>query len=247
VNRHARYRRETSGTLLTYLVDVDQPLDVPTLRNATRSWLDALPRRMRSCIVCSGLIWERQRVGLLLLSAPAVAKPPAASVCGVCIECADLPLAALERAATAALQSVVPDGRFAPLGDTAMKPQRPSIFADAVVDGRGHRSNETLLRLDERDRYLIEAARFFPACSDRETARQLLTALKTYSAGRWRRDAVLALCPPQYAGTYRRLFWAILKLHDHVPCDRAVRTALARAQLLKNNLRPAFRCPPSDG
>ncbi|CUU17587.1 hypothetical protein ABIB94_008423 [Bradyrhizobium sp. JR7.2] len=121
VNRHARrselarYRRETSGALLTYLVDVDQPLDVPILKNAARSWLDALPRRMRSCIVCSGLIWERQRVGWLLLSVPAVPKPPAASVCGICIECADLPLAALERAATTALQAAVPGGRFAPM------------------------------------------------------------------------------------------------------------------------------------
>ena len=78
MNRHARrselarYRQETGGALDTYLVDPDQPLDVPILRNAARSWLDSLPRQMRSCIVCSGLIWERQRVGWLLLSVPAV-------------------------------------------------------------------------------------------------------------------------------------------------------------------------------
>jgi hypothetical protein len=112
----ARYRRETSGELNTYLVDPDQPLDVAILRKAARSWLDALPRRMRSCIVCSGLMWDRQRVGWLLLSAPAVPKPPAASVCGVCVECADLPLPTLEREATTALQTAVPGGRLAPLG-----------------------------------------------------------------------------------------------------------------------------------
>ena len=122
MNRHARrselsrYRRETGGTLNTFLVDPDQPLDVPILRNAARSWLDALPRRMRACIVCSGLMWERQRVGWLLLSVPVVPpKPPAASVCGICCECADLPLAALEAAATTALQTAVPGGRLAPL------------------------------------------------------------------------------------------------------------------------------------
>jgi hypothetical protein len=111
----ARYRQEAGNALTTYLVDPSQPLDVPILQNAARSWLDALPRRMRSCIACSGLIWERQRVGWLLLSVPAVPKPPAASVCGVCRECTELPLQALEKAATAALRTAVPNGRFAPL------------------------------------------------------------------------------------------------------------------------------------
>jgi hypothetical protein len=50
-----------------------------------------------------------------LLSVPAVAKPPAASVCGVCCECANLPLEALERASTVALQTAVPGGRFEPM------------------------------------------------------------------------------------------------------------------------------------
>ena len=111
----ARYRQEAGNALTTYLVDVDQPLDLPILQSAARSWLDALPRRMRACIVCSGLMWEKQRVGWLLLSVPAVAKPPAASACGICIECYALPLAALERAATVALQTAVPGGRLAPL------------------------------------------------------------------------------------------------------------------------------------
>lgn len=111
----ARYRQETGGALDTYLVDPDQPLDMPILRNAARSWLDALPVKMRSCIACSGLIWERDRVGWLLLSVPSGPKPPAASVCGVCIECVDLPMQALERAATVALQTAVPDGKFEPM------------------------------------------------------------------------------------------------------------------------------------
>jgi len=111
----ARYRRETSGESNTYLVDPDQPLDVAILRNAARSWLAALPRRMRSCIVCSGLMWDKQRVGWLLLSMPAVPKPPAASVCGICIECSGLPLQVLERATTKALQTAVPGRRFEPL------------------------------------------------------------------------------------------------------------------------------------
>lgn len=122
MNRHARrsglarYRQETGGALNTFLVGPDQPLNIPILRNAARSWLDALPRRMRSCVVCSGPMWEKQRVGWLLLSVPAVPKPPAASVCGICCECADLPLAALEKACTVALQTAVPGGKFEPMG-----------------------------------------------------------------------------------------------------------------------------------
>jgi hypothetical protein len=33
----------------------------------------------------------------------------------------------------------------------------------APLDGRARRSNETLLRLDERNRYLIEASKFLSA------------------------------------------------------------------------------------
>jgi hypothetical protein len=112
-----------------------------------------------------------------------------------------------------------------------MRPHRPSIFADAApVDYRGKRHNHTLRLIRARDLLLMEAARYFPSDSDRETARRLLDALKIYAAGRWQRDAPLARCPPQYAGTYRLLFWAIFKLHDHLPCDRVVRAAVARAR-----------------
>lgn len=111
-----------------------------------------------------------------------------------------------------------------------MKQQRASVFDDAVpVDGRGKRSNETLLRIDERDVYLIEAAKFFPgAASDREVARQLRIALLRYCAGAWRRDSAEALCPMRYAGTVKAALWKTLKALDHVPGDRTIRTALAQ-------------------
>jgi hypothetical protein len=104
------------------------------------------------------------------------------------------------------------------------------MFADAVSIGRGRRSNETLLRIDERDRYLVEASRFFPNPSDRETARQLRRALMRYRAGAWRRDCSEALCPMRYAGTVKAALWKTLKARDATPCDRAVRTALALAR-----------------
>jgi hypothetical protein len=112
-----------------------------------------------------------------------------------------------------------------------MKPVRATAFEDAApADYRGKRYDHTLLLIRARDILLMEAARYFPAASDRESARQLLDALKIYSNGRWQRDSVREACPPQYAGTYRLLFWAILKLHDHLPCDRVIRAAVARAR-----------------
>jgi hypothetical protein len=104
----------------------------------------------------------------------------------------------------------------------------PSAFDDAApVDGRGHRTNETLLRLNERDRYLIEAARFYPDMSNRETARQLRIALSTYRAGRWRRDRSEATCPTQHQAKLTATLWAILKTKDALVSDRTIRRALA--------------------
>jgi hypothetical protein len=114
----ARYRREASHALVTYLVEPDDPALNGLLQRAARSWIDGLSTRSRSCIACSEWLWSRQGVGLLLLSTPSVAKPTSASVCAVCRECADLPLEALERAATTALQAAVPGGRFEPHQDT---------------------------------------------------------------------------------------------------------------------------------
>src|SRR4051812_22982769 len=101
----ARYRREAARVLLTYLVEPDDPALGGLLGRAARHWLDALSVRVRSCIVCCSCITDRRNVGLLLVSTPAVAKPTAASVCGICRECADLPLEALEHATTTALQA----------------------------------------------------------------------------------------------------------------------------------------------
>jgi hypothetical protein len=98
------------------------------------------------------------------------------------------------------------------------------------IDGRGRRSNETLLRLDERNRYLIEAARFFRSPSDREVARQLRIAPLRYRAGAWRRDSAEALCPVRYAGTVKAALWKTLKARDATPpADRTIRALLARA------------------
>ena len=99
---------------------------------------------------------------------------------------------------------------------------RSTVEADVVT------TRSLLIRA--REILLMESARYFPSDSDRETARRLLDALKIYAAGRWQRDSASEACPPQYAGTYRLLFWAIFKLHDHVPCDRVIRTAAARAR-----------------
>jgi hypothetical protein len=49
-----RYRREAENTLLTYLVAPDDAaLDTIPNPGAARSWLNNLPTRIRSCIICS--------------------------------------------------------------------------------------------------------------------------------------------------------------------------------------------------
>jgi hypothetical protein len=115
--------------------------------------------------------------------------------------------------------------------------QRIELTHAVPVDGRGRRSNHTLLLIRARDLLVVEAARYFPSPSDRETARQLRKALMTYSSGRWRRDCSLSDCPPQYAGTYRMLFWVIFKLHDAIPGERTIRAILSQCSI---------RCLPSD-
>jgi hypothetical protein len=114
-----------------------------------------------------------------------------------------------------------------------MKPVLTIELTNAVpVDGRGKRSNETLLRINERDRYLMEAARFYPnASGDREIARQLRTALLNYRNGRWRRDRAEALCPPQHKGKLVQTLWCLLKTRDAIPGDRTVRAVLTRASI----------------
>ena len=96
------------------------------------------------------------------------------------------------------------------------------------VDGRGHRSWNTKLIIDERDRYLIEAAKFYPGCRDREVARRLRSALSIYRDGRWRRDRSAALCP-HAAGTVAAALWRVLKVRDAIPSDRLIRSLLAQS------------------
>lgn len=109
-----------------------------------------------------------------------------------------------------------------------MKQHPFSAFADAVpVDGRGRRTPATLLRLDERDSLLREAAQFYLGASDREIARRLRSSLSLYRGGRWRRDRSEALCPPRYAGKVAAALWRLLKVHDAIPSEMTIRRALA--------------------
>ncbi|WP_338833548.1 hypothetical protein [Bradyrhizobium septentrionale] len=110
-----------------------------------------------------------------------------------------------------------------------MKPVRTSELTHTTpVDHRGHgRTPAVRLVLDERAKLLIEAARFFPGLSNRETARQLRIALARYRDGRWRRDRAELTCPPQHRGKLVQALWCLLKTRDAIPCDRTVRTVLA--------------------
>jgi hypothetical protein len=120
-SRHERrrFRHEASrAALTTFLCEPTDPALDGLLKATANCWLDLLAQRVRHCIICSSWIVDRRNVGLLLLSTPAVVKPTSASACAICRECADLPLEALERAATTALQAAVPGGRFEPQQDT---------------------------------------------------------------------------------------------------------------------------------
>jgi hypothetical protein len=113
-----------------------------------------------------------------------------------------------------------------------MRPYRASACADATpLDGRGHRSPQTQLLIDERDALLIEARKFYPGCSDRETARRLHAALSTYRNGRWRRDRSEATCPMQHKGKLMQVLWCLLKTRDAIPGERLIRAVLARASI----------------
>jgi hypothetical protein len=67
--------------------------------------------------------------------------------------------------------------------------QRVELMCAVPVDGRSHgRTPAVLLVIEERDKLIRAAARFYPGASDREVARRLRSALPVYAAGRWRRD-----------------------------------------------------------
>jgi hypothetical protein len=51
---------------------------------------------------------------------------------------------------------------------------------------RGRRTPATLLLISERNKLLLEAAKFYAGASDREIARQLRIALLRYREGRFR-------------------------------------------------------------
>ena len=122
-NRHkrraeyARFRRETRGALLNWLVDANDPSlhEAPSLVvRAAYHWCANLPAAPRHCICCLSLIWDQRELGALLLSAPPNAV--SASINAVCSRCwADQPLDEIEQAATEVLRGAVPNDHFEPL------------------------------------------------------------------------------------------------------------------------------------
>ena len=97
----------------------------------------------------------------------------------------------------------------------------------APVERSGRRTPQTLLLLDERDKLLFEAARFYPGASDREVATAAPHRTVEVSRGRWGRgDRTEPLCPLRHRGTITELLWMILQVNDHLPSDRTIRRAL---------------------
>ena len=121
-----------------------------------------------------------------------------------------------------------------------MKPVRQASLADAVpLDGRGHgRTPAVRLLIDERDKLLVEAARFFPGVSDREIARQLRIALLRYRECRWQRERADLTCP--HEGTITALLWMILKTRDVVPSDRLIRLVLHEGRMCAKKVEPGL-------
>jgi hypothetical protein len=109
-----------------------------------------------------------------------------------------------------------------------MKAHHPSAFDDAApMERRGRRTNETLLRLDERDALLVAIARrFYGGLSRRETAHMLRRSWLLYQQGRWRRTSS-ELKPPHDAETLDAALWHLLWIKDYVPSEMTIRRALA--------------------
>ena len=100
------------------------------------------------------------------------------------------------------------------------------LIRHPLVPGPGHRTPQTMLRLDERDRLLVEIARdFYPGVSCRERAHRLRRRWLLYQQGRWRRTCV-ELKPPHEAGSLDAALWHLLWIRDHVPSEMTIRRAL---------------------
>ena len=116
----ALFRRNAVGGLETFLCAPDDVRlrGAPRLQLTVAQFLDILSARARFCMVCSSSLHDRHEVGMVLIAAPISSRPSSASCCGVCKGCtdADLPIEALEKAATVALREAIPNGRLAPLG-----------------------------------------------------------------------------------------------------------------------------------
>jgi len=110
----ARFRRESEGTLRTYLVSPDDAgLDsIPILKRATRSWLENLKARVRRCIVCSSWIPDQYNVGAVLLSTPDIETPKAVAISGICLACWADDRETLEKASMVELCAALPGGHF---------------------------------------------------------------------------------------------------------------------------------------
>ena len=114
------------------------------------------------------------------------------------------------------------------------------------VFGRGRRTPATLLRLDERNRYLVEASKHYVGLSDCEIARQLRLALSRYRGGRWRRDRSELTCPVQHRGKITEVLYCLLRVRDSLPSERTIRAALSRCtEVTDTGSRPHLTsCPP---
>jgi hypothetical protein len=110
--------------------------------------------------------------------------------------------------------------------------QRIGLTHAVPVDGRGRRTPQTQLLIDERDKLLTEAARFFPGASDRQIARRLRIALMRYRNGRWRRDGSEATCAVQHCGKLMQMLWCLLKTRDAIPGERTISAVLSRTSIL---------------
>ena len=117
----ALFRRNAVGGLETFLCAPDDVRlrGAPRLQHTVAQYLDMLSARARFCMVCSSLLHDRHDVGMVLIAVPISSRPSSsASCCGVCKGCtdADLPIEALEKAATVALREAIPNGRLEPMG-----------------------------------------------------------------------------------------------------------------------------------